>query len=103
MTLAPVQKLQVDEVGNSAYMRCPVAGPIVISKELVVSGVKGIDLTGDNPNALSLTFELRGFVDGVDMDVPVIILDISADREVYGIQIPHYSDFHHWLVPHVDV
>lgn len=102
MTLASVQKLQVDEVGNSAYMRCSATNPIIISKELVVSGVKGIELDVDSPNAISLAFEVRGFVDGVDVDVPVIILDISEGREVYGIEIPHYSDFHHWLVPHVD-
>ena len=102
MAVAPLQTLQVDKVGDSAYMQCVTSKPICISKELVVSRVRGMELeNAEQPTLISFSFDVRDFVDGVDTDVPVLILDIAADRDVCGIEIPHYSHFHQWLVPHI--
>ena len=102
MALAPLQQLQLDEVGDSAYMCCSTVKLICISKELVVSGVKGIELEKvEKPGVISISFEVRDFLEGIDVDVPVLILDISEDSEVCGIEIPHYSHFSQWLVPQV--
>ena len=98
MALAPLQILQVDEVGDSVYMYCPAVKPIAISKEYVVLGVKGIELGGvENPGVISLSFAVRNFAGVADVDLPVMISDVSDDGEVCGIEIPHFSHFSQWV------
>ena len=101
MTAAnPPLKVEIDELADSAYIPLPIAKPIRISKELVILGMKGLELPGGaNPDSITLSFQLRDFVDGQDIGLPVIILDMSADQDICGMEIPHFSDFHEWLVP----
>ena len=92
-------QLQVDKLGDSAYLPCLCDQPIYRSKELVVLGMNGIDIEEtSNPSAISLRFGVRNFIEGVDQDVPTLILDQTIDNEVCGIEIPHYSHFSQWLV-----
>ena len=98
MAIAPLQKLQVDEVGDSAYMHYPAAKPIAISKEFVVLRVKGVEPEGvENPGVISFSFEVRNFAGEADVDLPIMIFDVSDDGEVCGIEIPHYSHFNPWV------
>ena len=93
------QHLQVDKVGDSAYLPCSHGKPIHISKELVVLGLNGFELVeADDPGVISFRFGVRDFVEGVDEDVPTLILDKAEDSEICGIEIPHYSYFSQWLV-----
>ena len=103
MALAPLKKLNVDELGDSAYMTIAEDCLIHRSKEQVVDRVQGIDLAGiADSGTVSLSFGLRDFVDGKDEDAPILILDMSESHEVCGIEIPHYSHFNQWLVPHLN-
>ena len=92
MTLMMPKGIEIDSVADSAYWYCTVEKPISHSREVVVGPVENIKLSeGSGPESVAFTFGLRDFVEGME-NVLVIILDISPDGALHGVQIPHFSD-----------